>query len=125
MYKELLPMNHPTRINRRRFLQMMTAGMAGTALLSACAPGAAPAAPAADSGAAAPTGPRSEWVTGNIPADLSATFKYTGWEGEAEMRKWLLHFDNFFKENYPNVEVQGEDAHPTRRRRRSRSDVDA
>lgn len=108
MYREPLPMNHPTRINRRRFLQLMSAGVAGTALLSACQPGAAPATTPAASGGAAVTGPRSEWVTGNIPADIAVPFKYTGWEGEAEMRKWLLHFDNFFKANYPNVDLQGD-----------------
>lgn len=96
--------------NRRQILKAMGFGSTA-AFLAACqappAPAAAPTTvPAAAS--AADAVPRSEWVTGNIPADISATFKYTGWEGEAEMRKWLLHFNNFFGQNYPNVDVQGD-----------------
>jgi multiple sugar transport system substrate-binding protein len=40
--------------------------------------------------------------------DTSATgtFRAMSWETEAEMRKWQLHINNFFKKNYPNMEVQ-------------------
>lgn len=91
------------RPNRRKFLQTMGAGALGTALLSACAaPGAAPASSGGE------VVEQNEYAQGNIPGDVSTTFKYTGWEGEAEMRKWLLHMDNFFGSNYPNVDVQGD-----------------
>lgn len=92
-------------MNRRQFLQAMGFGVTSAAFLSACQPGVVPA-PAAESGAAA--APRSEWVTGNVPADISVPFRYSSWEGEEEMRKWLLHFDTFFGANYPNVSVQGD-----------------
>ena len=93
------------KTNRRSFLKQLGVGAAGLGLLSACAPGGAPA-PAAES-SSAPVA-RTEWVTGNIPSDIAVDFSYTGWEGEAEMRKWLLHFDNFFSQNYPNVTVNGD-----------------
>ena len=92
------------RPNRRQFLRTVGAGALGAGLLSACAaPGAAPS-----GGMSAGDIVQNEYAQGNIPADIAASFKYTGWEGEAEMRKWLLHFDNFFNVNYPNVEVQGD-----------------
>ena len=94
------------RYNRRIFLQQLSLGAAGMAMLAACSPTSAPVAapPAAESSGAT----RSEWVTGNVAQDASFTFSYTSWEGEAEMRKWLLHFDNFFKENYPNATVNAD-----------------
>jgi multiple sugar transport system substrate-binding protein len=78
--------------------------------LSACQPAAPAAAPAAESGSsgAAASTERSPWVTGQVPSDIAAPFHYSSWEGEEEMRKWLLHFDSFFKENYPAVDVQGD-----------------
>lgn len=39
-------------------------------------------------------------------SDLSGTFRAMSWEGEAEMRKWLLHMNNFFEANYPDMELQ-------------------
>jgi multiple sugar transport system substrate-binding protein len=93
------------RPDRRRFLKVMGMGAASAALLSACQPAASPA-PAAAQPAAG--GPHSDWVTGKLPADLAVDFRYSSWEGEEEMRKWLLHFDNFFKANYPNAKVQGD-----------------
>lgn len=96
------------RPNRRQFLKTMGASALGAAFLGACtAPGAAPTS-GGEGGESVATITQNEYAQGNIPADLSASFKYTGWEGEAEMRKWLLHFDNFFGTNYPNVDVQGD-----------------
>jgi multiple sugar transport system substrate-binding protein len=37
---------------------------------------------------------------------LTGTFRTMSWETEAEMRKWQLHINSFFEENYPNLEVQ-------------------
>lgn len=93
------------RYNRRIFLQQMGLGAAGMAMLAACAPAAVPGAPTA---APAADETRSEWVTGNVPKDTTASFSYTGWEGEGEMRKWLFHFDNFMQENYPNVTMNAD-----------------
>ena len=39
-------------------------------------------------------------------SDLSGTFRALSWEGEAEMRKWLLHMNTFFDTNYPDMELQ-------------------
>jgi multiple sugar transport system substrate-binding protein len=94
------------QISRRRFMQQLGMGAASMALLSACQPTAPAAAPT--SAAAGAAGPKSEWVTGKIPGDAQATFSYTSWEGEEEMRKWLVHFDKFFSENYPNVTVNAD-----------------
>ena len=93
--------------NRRQFLKAMGFG-ASAVFLAACQPPAAPAAAVPTAAAVAEAVARSEWVSGKVPANLSATFKYTGWEGEAEMRKWLLHFNNFFSQNYPSVVVEGD-----------------
>jgi len=90
--------------NRRQFLKAMGLG-ASAAFLAACQ---APATTAPTQAAVAVPVTRSEWVSGKVPADLVSTFKYTGWEGEGEMRKWLFHFENFFGENYPNVSVEGD-----------------
>ncbi|RIK36594.1 MAG: hypothetical protein DCC55_26860 [Chloroflexi bacterium] len=97
------------RVNRRQFLTYLGMGTASAALLGACQPAAAPApTPAAQTGAGAASVERSPWVTGQIASDISVPFRYASWEGEEEMRKWLLHFDNFFSQNYPNVQVQGD-----------------
>lgn len=93
--------------NRRQFLKLLGGG-ASLALLSACQAAAPAAAPASQNSGGAAVTERSPWVTGNLPADTAAPFRYSSWEGEAEMRKWLLHFDNFFKGNYPNMELQGD-----------------
>jgi multiple sugar transport system substrate-binding protein len=45
------------------------------------------------------------WLTGQVPPTESGVFRITGWEGEGEMRKWLLHIDRFFNKYYPNMEV--------------------
>jgi len=96
------------RYARRMFLQQLGVG-AGMAFLAACAPAVAPSAPANTAPAAQSGGSSaSEWVTGKVAKDSSFTFSYTSWEGEAEMRKWLHHFDNFFKENYPNATVNAD-----------------
>jgi multiple sugar transport system substrate-binding protein len=100
---------HRLNPNRREFLKMLGLGATATAFLGACQPVASPAAAPTPATAGAISGmERSPWVTGNIPADISVPFRYTAWEGEEEMRKWILHFDNFFSENYPNVSVQGD-----------------
>ncbi len=39
-------------------------------------------------------------------SDLTGTFRAMSWEGEAEMRKWLLHMNTFFEDNYPDMELQ-------------------
>ena len=82
------------RYGRRQFLRNMGMGAAGVAsagIFNACAPAGAPAASQSSEPAVAAVD--SPWITGLVSSDSSATFKYTGWEGEAEMRKWLHHFD--------------------------------
>src|SRR3954462_5726507 len=96
------------RANRRQFLQLMGAGVTSAAFLSACAAAGVPAAGTTTTAGSAAAGTHSEWVTGKVASDISAPFAYSSWEGEEEMRKWLLHFDNIFKTNYPNVKVQGD-----------------
>jgi multiple sugar transport system substrate-binding protein len=44
-----------------------------------------------------------EWTCGNVSADLSAPFNFTGWEGPGEVEKFTLTFDEFFQAYYPSV----------------------
>lgn len=99
--------------SRREFLKL-AGGLTGAGLLAAC--GATPTpeviekevvvtkevevikeveVPAAD-----------PWLTGNVPPDSAAPFRIMSWEGEGEMRKWLLHINRFFDTYYPNMEVE-------------------
>ena len=90
-----------TQMNRRSFLRY-SALAAGTGLLAACTvPPAGVTQPAAvATGAAAANDP---WLTGLVPPDLAADFRMMSWEGEGEMRKWLLHINKFFNTYYPSV----------------------
>ncbi len=45
-----------------------------------------------------------DWTCGMVDGDLAATFNFTGWEGPGEVDKFLLAFDEFFGEYYPNVQ---------------------
>jgi len=46
------------------------------------------------------------WLTGKVPPEQSGPFSILSWEDEGEMRKWLLHINRFFDEYYPNMEVE-------------------
>ena len=46
----------------------------------------------------------TEWTCGDVPADISATFNYTGWEGPGEVEKFTMTFDEFFEANYPGIQ---------------------
>lgn len=48
-----------------------------------------------------------KWVSGDIPSDLSVPFNFTGWEGPGEVEKWTVSFDEFFSQNYPQVQQVG------------------
>ncbi len=90
-------------LSRRDFLRI-GAGVTGMGILSACT--TVPAAPAAAPEAAAPEAAAGTWPwsTGKVAQDTGGPFRMMSWEGEGEMRKWLLHIGNFFEEYYPNVE---------------------
>jgi multiple sugar transport system substrate-binding protein len=47
--------------------------------------------------------PADPWVTGLIAPDIAGEFNMVSWEGEGEMRKWLLHIGKFFTTYYPKV----------------------
>ena len=86
-------------LSRRDFLRI-GAGVAGLGVMAACT---VPAAPAPEPTAAA-VGEASPWLTGTVAKETSGPFRMMSWEGEGEMRKWLLHFGNFFEEFYPEME---------------------
>ena len=90
-------------LSRRDFLRI-GAGVTGLGILSACTVPAAPA--AAPTTAAAPEAAAGTWPwsTGNVMQDTGGPFRMMSWEGEGEMRKWLLHIGNFFEQYYPNME---------------------
>lgn len=46
----------------------------------------------------------TDWTCGTVDGDSSAAITITGWEGPGEVDKFLLAFDEFFDEYYPNVE---------------------
>ena len=46
----------------------------------------------------------TDWTCGTVDGDMSAAITITGWEGPGEVDKFLLAFDEFFGEYYPNVE---------------------
>ena len=45
----------------------------------------------------------TEWTCGNVPADISAPFNFTGWEGPGEVEKFTMTFDEFFQQYYPGI----------------------
>jgi multiple sugar transport system substrate-binding protein len=88
-------MNLNKSFSRRQFLKSIGAGAAAAGMLHAFPHMALLAQD------------DTKWVSGSIPSDISATFNYTGWEGVGEVEKFQLHFDEFFKTYYPNVDVVG------------------
>ncbi|MDE2856502.1 MAG: extracellular solute-binding protein, partial [Chloroflexota bacterium] len=46
----------------------------------------------------------TDWTCGTVDGDMSGAITITGWEGPGEVDKFLLAFDEFFGEYYPNVE---------------------
>jgi multiple sugar transport system substrate-binding protein len=90
-------------MNRRDFLRY-TAIAAGSGFLAACvAPPAGTASQAPAASTAAVAAADDTWRTGLVAPDLTADFRMMSWEGEGEMRKWLLQIDKFFESYYPNV----------------------
>nr|NIP22737.1 extracellular solute-binding protein [Phycisphaerae bacterium]NIW97115.1 extracellular solute-binding protein [Phycisphaerae bacterium]NIX26552.1 extracellular solute-binding protein [Phycisphaerae bacterium] len=112
--------NQVKRYNRRQFLKQVGLGglgVAGVSILGACAPAVTQTQVVKETvevekivevEKVVEVEAQSPWITGLVPSDLDVTFNYSSWEGEGEMRKWLLHFDNFFTKFYPNVNVQGD-----------------
>ncbi len=47
--------------------------------------------------------PADPWLTGLVKPDVAGDFHMLSWEGEGEMRKWLLHIGKFFSKYYPNI----------------------
>jgi len=103
------------KYSRRDFLKA-GAGLAGAGLLSACAPAAPPAPEVIVETVEVPVVETVEvpvekivealdpWLTGLVSPDAIGDFDMTSWEGEGEMRKWLLHVGKFFSKYYPNME---------------------
>ncbi|MEM7034882.1 MAG: extracellular solute-binding protein [Chloroflexota bacterium] len=101
-------------LSRREFLKWSSVVSAGAAL-AACAP-----VPAGDTGgdtaASSSDGAMVErmatdeevaqWLTGKVPADQAGDFKIMSWEDEGEIRKFLLHINQFFDTFYPGMEPE-------------------
>ena len=101
-------MAHKDRFNlsRRQFLHV-GAAVSGLALAACVAP--APAAPAAEEPAAPVDSEMAQrWLTGLVDRDTSGDFKIMSWEDEGEIRKFLLHIDEFFTTFYPGMEPEVE-----------------
>jgi len=47
--------------------------------------------------------PADPWLTGLVKPDVTGDFYMVSWEGEGEMRKWLLHIGKFFSKYYPKI----------------------
>jgi multiple sugar transport system substrate-binding protein len=75
------------KLSRREFIKVGAAGLAGASILSAKIVSA-----------------QDPWLTGEVSPDTSGPFRMMSWEGEGEMRKWLLHTKRFFDKYYPNME---------------------
>ena len=47
--------------------------------------------------------PADPWVTGLVAPDIATDFNMVSWDGEGEIRKFLLLIDKFFGKYYPKV----------------------
>ena len=90
-------------MNRRDFLRI-SAGVTGLGILSACTVPVAPATAPGEAAAPEAAAGGWPWSTGKVAQDTGGPFRMMSWEGEGEMRKWLLHFGNFFDQYYPGME---------------------
>ena len=90
-------------MSRRDFLRV-SAGVTGLGILSACTVPAVPAAAPTAAPAAEAPAEGWPWSTGKVARDTGGPFRMMSWEGEGEMRKWLLHIGNFFEQYYPEVD---------------------
>jgi multiple sugar transport system substrate-binding protein len=86
------------KYSRRDFVKVGT-GLVGAALLSACAPTPTPQVVEKVVEVAA----QDPWLTSLVKSDATGDFRIMSWEGEGEMRKWLLHIGKFFSKYYPNI----------------------
>lgn len=93
------------KLSRRDFLKVSVA-LAGAGFLGACAPERVPETAEEETVAVEEVKELSAdpWLTGNVPSDISTPFRIMSWEGEGEMRKFMLHINRFFDKYYPNVE---------------------
>lgn len=95
-------MQDARRLSRRNFLRLAATATTGLAMAACVAPVAPASAPAQ-----APAGANAEeakkWLTGQVAADTAGDFKIMSWEDEGEMRKFLLHIDQFFQSFYPGM----------------------
>src|SRR5690242_10128341 len=89
-------------INRREFLRA-SAMATGAGLLAACAPQTVTKNVEVTREVVKEVAPKDPWVTGLVSPDLTGEFNMVSWEGEGEMRKWLLHIGKFFSKYYPKV----------------------
>jgi len=46
------------------------------------------------------------WTLGTVSPDTSGTIRLMSWEDEGEMRKFILHYERFFRKYYPNLKPQ-------------------
>ena len=103
------------KIARRDFIRT-GALLAGGSFLAACAPQTttqtvsqenvppqATEAPEATKVSNNTENVKDPWITGLVPSDFSGEFNMVSWEGEGEMRKWLLHIGKFFDRYYPKA----------------------
>ena len=84
---------HDHRFKSTKFLGFLGVHYRRFGAVRLCCPGGPAAAPSA----AASSEEAQNWLTGNVPADISGDFKIMSWEDEGEMRKFLLHIDRFFE----------------------------
>ncbi|MEM7535458.1 MAG: sugar ABC transporter substrate-binding protein [Chloroflexota bacterium] len=94
------------KLTRRGFLQLSAATT--TLALAACVAPTGPGATQESSEAMSDMGSASSeeaarWLTGTVDREISGDFKIMSWEDEGEIRKFLLHIDEFFEKFYPGM----------------------
>jgi len=66
----------------------------------------APTTAAQGAEAAVASGQYDKWRIGSVDPKFAGDFRALSWEGEGEMRKWLLHLNSYMKAEYPNAKLQ-------------------
>lgn len=93
-------------LSRRRFLQV--GAVASSVALAACVAPTAPPAEDMAAGEAVDSEAAARWLTGMGDRDATGDFKIMSWEDEGEIRKFLLHINEFFDAFYPGLEPEVE-----------------
>src|SRR4051812_31640611 len=96
----------PRPMSRRQMLKLAALGGAGFAASWLAGCGSTAQAPAATAQVAPTAAGAAATTGGGGAAGTAGTFKSMSWESEEEIRKWKLHIDNFFKQQYPQMNVQ-------------------